>query len=160
MRKNKKAQEEMLGFALIIIVVAVIMLVFLSLSLRNQEKEVVESYEAESFVQAFLQYHTTCQDYSGYISLKDLIFSCNNEELCLDERDSCEVLNTTLEGILEQSWRVSPDSPVKGYELRIVAGGQELINLEKGNLTNNYKGSVQDFIKRGNLIEIFFTAYY
>ena len=60
--KRKKAQEEMVGFALIIILVAVILLIFLGFSLRDQEKETIESYEVESFIQSFLQYTSDCRD--------------------------------------------------------------------------------------------------
>jgi len=60
MKYNKKAQEEMVGFALIIIVVAVILLVFLSIGLRKDGREDVESYEVASFIQSLLQYHTSC----------------------------------------------------------------------------------------------------
>ena len=156
--KSKRSQEEMVGFALIIIIVAVILLIFLSLSLRNPEKEAVESYEVDSFIQSLLQYHTTCRDYSGYLDVRELIFSCDTLEVCLDEQNSCEVLNSTLEGIVEESWRVSEQSPVKGYELNILVDSREILKIEEGNVTNSYKGSMQLLGK--NNIKIFFRAYY
>jgi hypothetical protein len=161
--KGKRAQEEMIGFALIIILVAIILLVFLGISLRSPQKENVESYEVKSFVQAFLQYTTDCRDSNdlGYFSVKDLIFSCNRNEKCLDERNTCEVLNFTLTGITEESWKVEGDRPVKGYELKILKDETEIIlMIEKGNVTDNYKSSVQDFSKSGSSFDIFFTAYY
>jgi len=162
MIKNKRAQEEMVGFALIIMVVAVIFLVFLGISLRTPEKEGVESYEVESFIQAFLQYDTDCVETyeTNYLSIRKLIFSCVSEESCLDERNSCDVLESVLEEIAEESWQVEGDRPVKGYELKILLNGEEISSFQEGNMTNNYKGAVQDFFKSGNSIEIFFTAYY
>ena len=160
---KRKAQEEMVGFALIIIIVAVILLVFIGFSLRNPQKENIESYEIESFIQAFLQYTTNCRDLNNleYLSVQDLIFDCSNNEKCLDERDTCEVLDSTLTGIVEESWKVDGDRPVKGYELNITRNGIEVIpSLNKGDITKNYKGSTQDFVKGGNSIEIFFIAYY
>ena len=161
-RKNNKAQEEMIGFVLIIIIVAVILLVFLSLSLRSPEKEAVESYEVNSFIQAFLQYHTDCEETyeTNYLSVKELIFSCNDEEKCLDERDTCEVLESTLQEITEESWKIGVDYPIKGYIMNITADGGDMISFEKGNITENYKGSSQDFTARGSRIDILFTAYY
>ncbi len=47
---QKKAQEELVGFALIIIIVAVILLFLIVFSLRSNEKEAVESYEVNSFI--------------------------------------------------------------------------------------------------------------
>ena len=46
--KDKLGQEEMIGFVLIIILVAIIILVFLSFSLKKPVKDNVESYEVES----------------------------------------------------------------------------------------------------------------
>ena len=48
-KMNKKAQEEMIGFALIIIIVMVVMMVFLSLG-KGNVKEDIENYEAENFL--------------------------------------------------------------------------------------------------------------
>lgn len=160
---KKRAQEQIVGFALIIIIVAVILLVFLGFSLRNSQKENVESYEVKSFVQAFLQYTTDCRDSNDleWLSIKKLIFDCNRGEECLDSRDTCEVLNSTLTKIIEESWKIEGDRPVKGYELDITLNEVDVIlSLEKGNITNNYKSSMQDFSKSGNSFEIFFTAYY
>lgn len=156
----KNAQEEMVGFALIIVIVAVILLVLLSLSLRNPQQGEIESYEVDSFIQAFLQYSSDCKDDSESLSVQELIFDCNNNKICSDERSSCEVLNSTLKEIIEESWKVGADRPVAGYELRILSNNEEVLLLTEGNKTQSYKGSMQNFVKRGSKIEIFFTAYY
>lgn len=159
---NKKAQEEMLGFALIIILVAVIMLVFLGISVRSPQKEGVESYEVESFIQAVLQYHTDCaKTYeTNFLEVQDLIFSCSNQEQCLDERQSCDVLNSTLRNIIDENWQAGPDRPVKGYEVNITRNEESLLSFTGGNLTQSYKGSSQDFVKSGSRFDIIFNAYY
>jgi len=159
MNKNKKAQEEMIGFGLIIVVVAVILLVFLGFSLRKPQTEQVESYEVESFIQASLQYTTDCRDNLGYRSIQSLIFDCYNREKCLDERESCDVLEFNLREITEESWKIE-NRVIKGYELKIISDNEELLLIKQGNSTGNYKGAMQDFSKAGNLIEITFTAYY
>ena len=74
--KNKYGQEEMVGFALIMIIVAIILLIFLSFSLGKSEKETVESYEVESFIQSMSQYTTDCRDNLEYVSIQKLIFDC------------------------------------------------------------------------------------
>ncbi|MBU2562056.1 MAG: hypothetical protein KKF68_00130 [Nanoarchaeota archaeon] len=159
--KNKKAQEEMIGFALIIIIVAVILLIFLGFSLRTHQKELVESYEVDSFIQSFLQYTSDCAEghEPNYASIQKLIFLCNRKERCTDERDSCEVLNTTLTQILEKSWEIV-DRPTKGYELNISSGNKDIILIKTGNFTRNYKGSQQNLIIGGNPSDIIFVAYY
>ena len=72
--KNKKAQEEMVGFSLIIIIVAIIILVLFSVSLRSKGN-IQESYETDNFMQAFLQYTTECSvSYSSnYLDVRRLI---------------------------------------------------------------------------------------
>jgi len=158
--KNKYGQEEMVGFALIMIMVAVILLIFLSFSLRSGQKEIVESYEVESFIQAFLQYTTDCRDNLEYLSIRKLIFDCQDDKMCLDERNTCKVLNSTLKEVLKESWKVEGDRPVKGYEFKIIIDGEEMLLLKEGNITKNYKEAMQDFFRRGEDYEIFFTAYY
>ncbi len=150
----------MVGFALIMIIVAVILLIFLGLSLNNSQKEAVESYEVESFLQATLQYTTNCEDYLGYLTIKEIVFDCSEGRTCLNEKNSCEVLKNTLEKLVEESWKIGEDRPVKGYDLQINSNEQELLSFTKGNQTSNSKGSLQDLTKSGNQIEIYFTAYY
>jgi len=158
--KNIRAQEEMVGFALIMIMVAVILLIFLSFSLGSRKKEIVESYEVESFLVTIMQYTTDCRDNLEYLSIKKLIFDCYDDKMCLDERNTCDVLNSTLKEIIKESWKVEGDRPVKGYEFKIIVDKEEMLLLEEGNITKNYKGAMQDFSRSGKDYEIFFTAYY
>jgi len=159
-KKNKRAQEEIVGFAMIIIIVAIILLFIISFSLKSGKKEGVESYEANSFVQALLHYTTECRDYFGYLSIKDIILECDNGAFCLDGEESCEILNSTLENILKESWLTGEDRPIKGYELTILVNSKELISFTEGNVTRNYKVGQQDFTKKGSDIDIFFRVYY
>jgi len=158
--KLKKGQEEIVGFGLIIIIVSVILLIFLSISLRSSNNLEIESYEVEGFIQAILQHTSDCEDASGALTVQDLIFSCNREEICQDERDTCEVLNGLLTEICENSWTIGTEAPIKGYELEIFAERAELLLIQEGNITQNYKGAVQDFVKRGADYEVSFNVYY
>lgn len=164
MRKlHKKAQEEMVGFALIIIIVAIILLIFLGFSLRSPQKQNVESYEAESFIQSLLQYTTECENNVEKLPVQKLVFSCMNKEQCLDGRGSCEVLDDELGKIMAESWRINPNSPVKGYDLEIYTNKNETISsLKKGNETQNSKGGgPQSFARGGDtLVEITIQVYY
>jgi len=160
MKRNniKRGQEEMVGFAAIIIIVSVILLIFLSFSMKNPQREAVESYEIESFINTFFQYTSDCQDPKGYpLTIQQLISDCISNEMCLDNRKACEVLETTLSGIIEESWKVSPEHPVKGYVLNITSNAETVLTLEKGNITNNYKGDIQ-YLPRD--VEVSFSAYY
>ncbi len=157
----KKAQEEMVGFALILIIVAIVLLVFLSVSLNKSKKEVLGVNEVNSFIQAFLSYTTDCrEDSDSYYSVQDLIIECNSGGICLDGQNTCEVLNFTLKEIAEESWPIGENTPVKGYELKINSETEEIILIKEGNATSSYKGSFQEFSSRGDSIIIEFSAYY
>ncbi len=155
-----RGQEEMVGFALIVILVAVIGLVFLALSL-NKHPSAVESYQAESFVQSALQYTTQCKDYFGYVSVEDLVSMCESGDPCVnDGRDSCDALNSTLKGILDTTWPVGNGSPYKGYSLNITGDNGNTIYLKEGNVTSDSKGAIQPFpVKGGGVIRVVFVVY-
>jgi hypothetical protein len=158
---NKKAQEEIVGFALIVILVGIILLVFLSFSLRKSPSDEVESYEVESFLQSALQVTTTCKDKFGYLDIQEVIFECGEKESCAEGAYSCDVLKESLEDMLQDSWKVDEESVIKGYSLRIILEEEEeILNIDKGVQTSSSKGSSQEFVKSGDLVEIFLTIYY
>ena len=157
---NKRGQEEMIGFVLIVILVAIILLVFVGFSLRTEQREDVESYEVESFIQAMLQQTSDCKDNQEYLSVDKLIFGCADSENCLDGREECLVLADNLRGIVQESWRTE-NRPIAGYELKILNGKENLIpEIKDGNQTNNYKSSLSEFDRGGNQIQISFRVYY
>ncbi len=157
---SKKAQEEMVGFAIILVIVAVILLVVLGSSLRRSDREVLESYEVSGFIQSFLQYTTGCEGSRENFTVQKLIFECDVEAKCIDGRNSCSVLENTVDDMLKESWNVGEEFLVKGYELIILSNLGEIVNITEGERTNNYKGSSQDFSRSGSNVEILFTAYY
>jgi hypothetical protein len=159
---NKKAQEEMVGFAMIIIIVAVILLVLLGISLSNKKTSGVESYEVESFIQAVLQHTSDCStDYGlSYDDIGNLIYECDFTQTCEDGRSACDALNSTLKNILDESWKTGQDRPIKGYVMNITYENHNLLSISKGNMTSNYEGSSQTLPKRGTIYNIDFKAYY
>jgi hypothetical protein len=161
-RKNKSGQEEIVGFALIIIIVSVVLLVFLSISLRDDEREIVESYEIESFIQASLQHTSECRrsDNLGYLSVQRLIFGCDMENFCLDGKYVCDALNETLMEIMDENWKYGVDRPIKGRKLEILSDGAIILFIEEGNKASNSKGAVQEFFRSGSEIVVNFEVYY
>lgn len=158
LNKNKIGQEEMVGFALIIILVSVILLVFLAFSLNKPKTEATESYEVNSFLQSSLQYTSSCQTSKGLNSIQELVFECDLKEKCSNNEDTCKVLNETLTEILKESWPTGEDRPNKGYELIINSGEEIISNIKEGNLTNNCKSSSQSFSKSRKEFLINFEA--
>ncbi|MBU3907555.1 MAG: hypothetical protein KKA64_04880 [Nanoarchaeota archaeon] len=144
-KNHKKGQEEIVGFALIIIIVAVIMLIFVSFAIRNKDKgKTVESYKVESFIQAFLPYTTDCRNEHGFLSIKEIIPSCEREDDCLDNRKSCDVLESNLKEIVKESWEVKEGSSIVGYEIIVYSESKEILNVKEGNITNIYQAATQN----------------
>jgi hypothetical protein len=156
---NKFGQEEIVGFVVIVVIVSVIILVLLSFMLTNNESSAVESYEVESFIQSMLQYTTTCENKLEFLSYQKLIAYCENEGVCLNGVNSCEILNSTTEEIIEVGWNINEQSAIKGYEFKISTEEKELFFLEEGNKTTSYKGSFQDFARSGKEYTISLTIY-
>jgi len=148
--KQKKGQEEMVGFALILIIVAVIILVFFSLSIKNKGV-VEENYVTNNFLQAILPYTTDCSIDGYFVDIDKLIKKCSsegNQECFEQDKTYCEVLNETLEEIVALSWPVGSETFYKGYDFKILDNSLEesilLTNLTRGIETSNFKGSVQN----------------
>jgi len=158
-RIQKRGQEEMVGFALIVIIVAVIIIIFLGLSLSKKNVPATESYEAENFVQATLQYTTQCRDSFGYVQIDSLIFDCLNGVSCAGESDSCEVLNSTLSGLLKEGWSAGSGGLTKGYIFNINSSRGNLLEIKEGEITSGSKGSYQPLSRGGNSVGIRFTVY-
>jgi hypothetical protein len=156
--KFKKAQEEMLGFVLIIIIVAVIILIFLGFVFSGREK-IRESHQVSSFVQVFLNQVTSCEQHLGPLKIQSLIFECMENGHCLDGNNACEILNQTIENIMREVWKLE-NRPEKGYSFLIQSEGDTIISLEKGNQTNNYEYGWQSFQRRGRDVEISLNVYY
>ena len=154
--KNKKAQEEIVGFAIIVIIVSLIILFFLVFSLSGKSK--TESYEAESFLQSLLQHTSSCQISSKFLDVQDLITACYNAQACGSGEDACSALNETVMPLIEKSWPIGPDFPAKGYKISAFSGEEQIFSIEEGNLTGSYKSGQQLIPK--SAITVLFDVYY
>ncbi len=156
---RKKGQEEIVGFVVIVVIVSVILLVLLSFLLRNPSEETVNNYEVQGFIQTALQYTSDCESSVEFLSVQELIIACGNDETCLDNKNSCEVLNETVKELVEKGWNVGDQNAVKGYKFSILEDEQGRLLIKGGNETANYKGAVQSFARRGKEYEVSLTIY-
>lgn len=164
---RKSGQEEMVGFALILILVAIIFIVFISIYIKRPVEK-VNDYEVNSFVQAVLQYTTICQEENlENLTIQKLIGQCQDKNPCYFKGlDPCVMLNNTIKDITKESWNVKPGSPIKGYSFIInISRGKDLpqerfLNITNGVVTNNYRTGFQPFGNpNGENIIIWFNAY-
>jgi hypothetical protein len=160
---SKRAQEEIVGFSMIIVIVAIILIIFLSFSLKNPQKDTIESYEVEGYLQSLLQKTSDCRspDNLKNYSVKDLMFRCYADENCLiPGQKTCDSLVKEIGKVSNQSWNIGKDSPVKGYVVNITVNGGQLKALAYGNQTRSSKGASQELTRDGNAFNLEFKAYY
>jgi hypothetical protein len=157
--RRKRGQEEIGGFVVILVLIGVIFLLFLGFMLAKEPKEKVDDAQITSFIQAFLQVTTLCEQNGENLTVKDLLEECQKEADCSYGMESCKVLNTTLSDILEESWAVGDEErfPFQGYQLNITSYGEKMVFLKKGIITREYKGSSQALPDELN---IHFNIYY
>lgn len=134
---KRKGQEEMVGFALILIIIAIVIVVLVSFSIKPSE-EVLESYEAESFILALLGTTTQCEIGFEFRTVQELISDCSSNNLCLDEKSACIELENAVNGSLSEGW--GKQNGVVGYLMEIWSGDDRLISQNIGNSSRTYKG--------------------
>jgi hypothetical protein len=119
-KKKNKAQEEIVGFVLIVLLIAVIGLVLLFFSLNGSSKEVSrESKIINSFISSLMRQTTDCKIGGIRRDVSYLVRRCYIGGNCDNGVGVCDYLNETLEKIVDNSFLVSETSPVRSYNLRI-----------------------------------------
>ena len=149
--QNTRAQHEIVGFILIVVIVAVIGLFLLVFYLRKEPVR-HESLDLQNFLQSSMLYTTHCaiSFEPQYDSLQDLIRSCYKNQKCLNDKMACLVLNETLADLIKESWMVSEDRPVNAFSLLIYYSEKdveeqkdEILSLQEnwGNCTGSKTGA-------------------
>ena len=145
---KKRGQEEIIGFVLIMIIIAVIFLVFLGISLRSGGRNnTIESIEIYQFLESSMELTTFCSYSSGYYKLGELFEKCYAGINCLSGEDSCVVLNSTLTEILGESWNIEEESYITGYEFRSAfvlnnaTKQDEIILVKIGECADSFQGA-------------------
>ncbi len=118
--KNKKAQEEIVGFVLIILIVSVILLVFLGIFLRRDTDKTGNS-EVSQFLEAISGTTTECSLNGGYnyIKYSELVAACKEGKIC-SSGGACDALKNVTKNLIESSWSFSSTSgPKTGYKFEV-----------------------------------------
>ncbi len=160
--EQKKAQNEIIGFVVIIIIVSVIGLIFLSLSIGRGEGVKKTSVEISDFLQSAMYYTTDCA--GGYVpnykDLQDLIKACYRNEKCLDDEMACKVLEKDFSAVIHESFQVSNVGRNKAYKLIIyyrdldIDEDEEILLISEGDFVNcsSETGASQAiFMDNGNI---------
>lgn len=133
---RKRGQEEMVGFVMIMIVVAIIMLIFLAIWVRQGAQDTdVTSTEISQFLDAMLEYTTDCARFgTSYLSVDELVNLCRDGRACpagpRAQEDACSIIEETSQELIESSWNFGPESLEKSYYFHIAQ--------QTGGITTDY----------------------
>lgn len=152
----KKAQEEIVGFVLIVVIVSILMVVFLGILLRKPAV-ISENLDVSQFLDSMLEYNTKCA--IGYVpryaSVGELMGYCYEGRLCVSGEKSCAVLNESINEIISSSWLVDEGSYYSGYDFDSVYMKNNrtysIASTAKGNCTL-YRGADNFFEHQGGVI--------
>tara|TARA_Y100000034_G_C6772813_1_gene344848 strand:+ start:291 stop:803 length:513 start_codon:yes stop_codon:yes gene_type:complete len=144
---KKRGQEELVGFVLIVILVAVIFLVFLGIFFRQGNTSEQESTEVFQFLESLNEYTTDCA--IGYVpdysNVGELIQECHEARLCTNGKTACEALNETVRSALEVGWDIGEGKYRNGYEFGVVYESETLkeniMEVSGGNCSAGFTGS-------------------
>ena len=147
MIKHNKAQEEIAGFVVIVVIVSIAGLIFLALSL-NESGEERTSNDERKFLESSMEFTTDCTYAEpNYRNIKDLLGDCfdNSAKSCLNGKTACEVLNQTLSEMIDSTYPVGPDFKRKGliYNATYSENSSfrqeqvQILTLYRGNCTSN-----------------------
>ena len=141
---NKKGQEEMIGFIIVVVLVIIVGVIFLGIFLRspatNFEQESQDIYQ---FLEAGMEHTSDCSIKApALLNVNSLLQECNKGSICLNGQSSCDALSSTVESLLLSSYQVSEDSVIKGYLLTSFrddtpAIAPLMLKLESGNCNNS-----------------------
>jgi hypothetical protein len=149
---KKRGQEEIVGFVLIMVLVAVVFLVFLGIYLRNPVVQERKSENIYQFLESSMEQTTSCAilGRQELLDLGDLLSECYSSNIeCSDGNESCFVLNNTFENMLENSFVYGGEYPLKGYSLEteysINSTGQTnpetILKIIRGNCNGSIVGN-------------------
>lgn len=129
MIKNRKSQEEIFGFVLVVVVVTIIGLFFIFVMKPKQEEK--KNLQLDNLLYATLSYSV------GEKSIKDIIEDCysGNNDACNNVKAQISML---LDKALEKSSLVV-GKQIKGY--RFSVEGVEAVDIMKGTTTSTQEGT-------------------
>ena len=140
---NNKAQQEIVGFILIILIVVIIGIIFLGIYLRKDKPIVKDDAEISNFLIASGRYTSECykDNEPNYRSLEDLAVDCyqGNTKITCPVGNSCSVLNSTYSFFIQKLWPSGNDRPIKQttltlfYEQNSSATKSKFLVINKGN---------------------------
>ncbi|MEK6918975.1 MAG: hypothetical protein AABW73_02955 [Nanoarchaeota archaeon] len=162
--KNKRGQDEIVGFIIIVLLVSVVALVFFGITLRKTAP-IESSVRLENFAGAALGVTTDCsiKKVPSYLDLEDLIKECRKGTSCYDGKKTCELLNKTVGELLDSTFPINGQAPTNYYSFKAYyqqntsqgsSGGVEFYTTEKGKCEGTKSGNTQSISSLPGVIRV------
>jgi hypothetical protein len=152
---KRKAQQEMVGFVLIVTIVVIAMMVLLFIFLRKGEGS-DDSIEVERMLQSISMMTTECAPVAvpNYNDFEDLFKTCYNGGRCKNlNKDACEYLNETLSDVLREITKT--DAMIVSYSL--VFSSEEkgkILEIKEGNCTGSLLGAMKTITRNSQTLRV------
>jgi len=141
---NKRGQEEITGFVLVIVIVSIVLLIFLAIFIRKDRVSEKNSLDIHQFLESAMELSTGCELYRD-VKLGELIKDCysNSASQCDNGMGRCTLLNISLNDIIGRSWDVGENKFYKGVILRTEINESEIsdviIEVNIGDCSGSYR---------------------
>ena len=141
--RNKKGQEESMGFVIIVLILVVVGVVFLGFSLRKTTSSVQNQQELADLTWSVLSYTTNCSILGEKQSVWYLSKKCarSSSQTCENGMLVCSDLNATIQDIfktLKGTNVTLQDKKIHAYEFVIDMPGKEAFARQGNTSYGNY----------------------
>ena len=151
----KKAQQEMVGFVLIVVLVVVGIMVFLVVSLRNPGEE-QNSVETSAVLESLMKSTSDCAIVfePQYSNFEELFMNCYDDKRCENLNEmACDYLNKTLASMIPD---IMKSENLNGYEFSFISAGENKININEGNCAGGKISAQKKLANRDATIRLTF----
>ncbi|MBP9687922.1 hypothetical protein KBD68_04665 [Candidatus Woesebacteria bacterium] len=156
---RKRGQEELVGFAVVIVLVTIVVLVILGFMATQRSPSVIESTGTAAILSASLGQITTCETNLEVLSVSQTLALCSRNERCLDETPACSIANQTFTTIFTEAIPVGADFPLQGFEFKASVKNNSVISISKGSKTGIIQTARQSIQSGTERIETVLTIY-
>lgn len=146
-RKNKSGQEEFVGFAIIMVIIAIIGVIFLGIMMRqgSGDSQAYRSVDAENLLGSMMQVTSSCVESPPFFrEMRDLVKDCDEDRECEDGRLACDVLEEEVSWNLDKA--MESDNKIKGYNFKVGAGSINDSRVIKEVKRGNCSMSIGDYV--------------
>lgn len=148
--RNNKAQQEIVGFVLIVVLVVIGLMVYLAISVRNVDEN-EGSVEVENALNSLMKHTTDCaiSYIPDYDTFQDLFKSAYKGQECSNlNKDAMDYLEEASLDVLSDM--MASEASINYYELQFfVKDGEGLLKIEEGECSGSIN-SAQRIIASGS----------